>query len=52
MKTETTSDARENSETKQAWTEPVLTIMAVELETCAMPGTGGDGMAMGGTDLT
>lgn len=51
MKTETTSSAGENTETKQAWAELALTTLAVSLETCAMPGTGGDGMAMGGTDL-
>jgi phenolic acid decarboxylase len=48
MKTETTSTPEI---TKQAWTEPTLTTLALSLETHAQAMTGGDGMGAG-TNLT
>ena len=44
MKTEITSAAIQNSEAKQAWSEPTLTTLALSLETHAGTATGGDAM--------
>ena len=47
MKTENTSAVIQNSEAKQAWSEPTFTTLAVSLETNAAGMTGGDGMNAG-----
>jgi hypothetical protein len=48
MKTETNSTLIENNQTKQIWTEPTLTTVAVSIETMGTGGAAGDG----GTHLT
>lgn len=52
MKTENTSAAVENTESKQAWSAPTLTTLAVSLDTLSMATAGGDGSTMGATSLT
>ncbi len=47
MKTENTYSAVETTGSKQAWTEPTLTTLAVSLETQAMTTNGGDAGAAG-----
>lgn len=46
MKTENKTTTVENAASKQAWTEPTLTILSLSLETQASGATGGDAGGM------
>ena len=49
MKTENTSDADTNSESKQVWTKPTLTILSMPLDTHSLIVFGGDGGPVAGS---